>query len=511
MPHEGPGRLTLRTQVGLLILACTLPGLALIQWLAASFTDLDLRQRAAGEQALVIKDLERFEGSLQFFVLSTDLALPGGSTYLAERALRQVEPLKKVLAGLADTLPVSRFKVETSEIEGRLDALGSMVEESLRARTGDPSRSEQLRAAADEAVDRLITTVGSLRTLVAQALASEKAGVAADLNALRFRTAVSLVAYLLMVGGLWLWTVRTMIRPMRELTYLAERAWDTDETLESVSGGPAEVQAMNESLSRLVDDLVDSRQDLEDKVRQRTGMLVEAKNAAEAAHRQGRNMSLVAANDMKAPIRGILGACELLARTEMDSDQRDRLIHVQQAAHRLLKIALGIGAESDGDIVSMRFEPRPMDLPRCLESVVEGHRAAATHKGLDLSLRFGPGSPSAVVADPDRIAQLIGNLVENAIRHTDKGGIQVGVEGHEAAGDVRVRFRVIDSGEGVPADRKEEIFEQFLHGTQDEAAGLGLAVVRRIVDRMGGEVGVDSEVGKGSHFWCEVTMPRVPA
>ncbi|HVR85303.1 MAG TPA: HAMP domain-containing sensor histidine kinase, partial [Planctomycetota bacterium] len=149
----------------------------------------------------------------------------------------------------------------------------------------------------------------------------------------------------------------------------------------------------------------------------------------------------------------------------------------------------------------------PVGVRSLLESAVAAHKVAADEK----AIRLAAGPPPAdleVLADSNRVSLVLSNLVVNAIRHTPSGGA---VELSSVPADGSVRFEVKDTGEGIPSEFRERIFEKFFQvpGATTGGSGLGLTIAREIVLAHGGKIGVESEVGRGSTFWF--TLPQVTA
>ena len=161
------------------------------------------------------------------------------------------------------------------------------------------------------------------------------------------------------------------------------------------------------------------------------------------------------------------------------------------------------------------MEDDEIQIHRLLEDLVLQFANAADKKGLELGLRWDRTLPQWVRGDGMRIRQILSNLVENALKFTEEGVVRITSQLESMEGDqVRVRFSVRDTGIGIPSDDREKVFWEFhqvvnSNGTgRVRGIGLGLAVCRRLVDAMGGEIGVESEVGQGSLFWVVLPLRR---
>ena len=147
---------------------------------------------------------------------------------------------------------------------------------------------------------------------------------------------------------------------------------------------------------------------------------------------------------------------------------------------------------------------RPVSVASVVHGAIEAHRAAAELQKVRLSASL-PADDDQVMVDPERVALVFSNLINNAIRHTPSGGI---VDVRAQASDGLMRFEVSDSGEGIPREHQRYVFERYYRvpGSGSKGAGLGLSIAKEMVEAHGGEIGVESEVGRGSTFWF--TIPR---
>jgi signal transduction histidine kinase len=156
----------------------------------------------------------------------------------------------------------------------------------------------------------------------------------------------------------------------------------------------------------------------------------------------------------------------------------------------------------------LELQVRSVSVPQLLDTVVGAQEFAAEQKAIHLQTSIAPGV-ERLELDPDRIALVLSNLLSNAVRHTARGGrVEIRVERSEGAG----RFEVIDPGEGIPPEYQKRVFEKFFQvpGRKSGGAGLGLSIAREIVEAHGGEIGVESQPGRGSRFWFTLPARRMP-
>ncbi len=239
-----------------------------------------------------------------------------------------------------------------------------------------------------------------------------------------------------------------------------------------------------------------------------------ARDEALAAERLKGQFLANMSHEIRTPMNGIIGVTELLTGTELDHQQRTYIDIVAASAQSLLTIINDVLDFTRIGAGGMRLDERSFRLSQIAAPATILSKGAHD-KGLELMVRLDPDLPRHVCGDPDRLAQVVTNLLGNAIKFTPSGHVVLDVARAEAAdGAALLRVEVRDTGIGIPPDQQAAVFDTFsqVDGSstrEHEGTGLGLAISRSLVEMMGGEIGVASEPGRGSCFWF--TVPLVEA
>jgi signal transduction histidine kinase/CheY-like chemotaxis protein len=248
-------------------------------------------------------------------------------------------------------------------------------------------------------------------------------------------------------------------------------------------------------------------------LQQSNSLLEEARNKAESADRAKSTFLANMSHEIRTPLNGVLGMASLLLESPLNEDQREYVQAIHRSGDTLLTVINDILDLSKIEAGKLEFESINFSLTQAIHDVSLSLSLLAQQKNLDFSTEISPDTPRFLLGDPSRLRQVLTNLLSNALKFTAKGSVRlhvfpVGAEN----GTASLRFEVCDTGIGMSQETLNKLFTPFTQADSSTTrryggTGLGLSICRYLVEKMNGEIGVQSEVGKGTVVWFTLTLP----
>ncbi|MBI2277892.1 MAG: response regulator [Dechloromonas sp.] len=476
--------------------------------------------RAATEFAMFLRIIFVLFGLLLLFMLwRTYQALRttlGGSldevhARIARLGSGDFSALIPVARGMEDSVLgwLSETQLKLKRIDGeRQQALADVAASEARLRTIIENEPECIKTVDDQGLLREMNPAG-LAMVEADALEQVAGQPVVDLVVPEYREAFSAMHRQVLAGaavqmefevcGLkggrrWM---ETHAVPMRDNGRIVQLAVTRDISRRKVA--EAELEAY--------------RLHLEDLVAQRTAALSVAKEAAEAANVAKSSFLANMSHEIRTPLNAITGMVHLLKRSGVPPQQAEKLEKIEVAGRHLLEIINAILDLSKIDAGQFVLEESPLNLGAIVANVTSILADQARAKNLKLHCEIPP-LPESLLGDATRIQQAILNYASNALKFTEQGSVTLRLRlESEDYDSVRVRFEVQDTGVGIPAGIQERLFASFAQADDSISrryggTGLGLAITRKLAQLMGGEAGVDSQLGVGSTFWFTACLKK---
>ncbi len=339
----------------------------------------------------------------------------------------------------------------------------------------------------------------------------------AQINANTQTTILLCLLALLLATGLGIITSSWIAKPIHRLNKASE-AIASGDLEQSIPDSPVqEIGTLAKSFNVMSQQLKDSYQSLEQRVQDRTAELVIAKEKADVANQAKSTFIANMSHELRSPLNAILGFSQIMTRSQtLNPEHQESVGIISRSGEHLLTLINNVLDLSKIEAAKITLNENNFDLYRLLDDSHDMFQMKAEEKNLQLLMEYDPNLPRYVRTDDVKLRQVLINIINNALKFTQDGGVSVRVSSKETTTTSRtLHFEIEDSGAGIAEEELGNLFEAFVQtatGKQaQEGTGLGLPISRQFVGLMGGEIAVKSQVGQGTTFLFDIQVIEVEA
>lgn len=514
--------------IGFQTLATSIMFLLLVATVTFYWVRIDSAQAKIRDDALSLRDYRLLSEVVNSWMLSNELIFNSGQTFLLNNSLRQGEQIYNLAQDLSREPLAQAFQNPLFELTKLLEENQNNL---VRAQQGEAEQLQELRETWDASSQEIVSRVVNLGELLIAA--SQENGRIAEKERKIFIALVSIecLIFSLLILMLWRWVTRQIVQPLSYLTEAAKQALQDGATMTVQKSRITEIDTLSESINEFT-------QSLAQRVEERTVQLkeqkqhlvkeVELRKAAEkvaqtaaakataANEAKGQFMANMS-HELRTPLNGIIGSTQLLAIMSLDEKAQSWINTIEDSGNHLLSLVNAVLDFSDIDAGKFDLSTDIFHTDTMLREYRSMFVAQTVRKDIDLFFDIDPELPKQLIGDSLRIQQILSNLLENAIKFTESGSITVRANIVEIRDfSIRLKWEITDTGIGIPQDRFEDIFDAFeqIDGGDTRkygGSGLGLSISRELARIMGGDITVQSKVGVGSTFHCQIELELAQA